>query len=47
MSHSKADMSRGRRKVFVDYIGIPHYYAVCQNCEWTYEDARNRHNSER
>jgi len=34
-------------KVFVDYIGIPHYYAVCRDCEWKYEDHRNRRKGQR
>ena len=35
-------MMSNSKTVTVFYMGIPHYYAVCQDCEWTYEDARHR-----
>jgi len=33
--------------VFVDYVGIPHYYAKCQECDWCYEDHRKRRRGQR
>lgn len=29
-------------KVVVDYIGIPHFYAQCQGCSWSWENHRER-----
>ena len=31
-----------RNSVTVKYVGIPHYYAHCHECDWTYEDYRDR-----
>ena len=30
------------KSVEVNYVGIPHYYASCHECDWTYEDYRDR-----
>lgn len=29
-------------RVAVVFSGIPHFYAVCHDCNWTYEDYRDR-----
>ena len=29
-------------KVIVDYIGIPHFYAKCQECSWSWENHHER-----
>ena len=34
-------------EVEVYYVGIPHYYAVCLNCGWKYEDALDRRKGQR
>ncbi|MCP4990921.1 MAG: hypothetical protein GY928_34220 [Colwellia sp.] len=37
------------KKVDVTYLGIPHYYAACNECDWTYEDSgkKNRRKGQR
>ena len=30
------------KKVEILNHGTPHFYATCQNCEWTYEDFLDR-----
>lgn len=31
-----------KARVSVINLGIVHYYVSCQDCEWVYEDYRNR-----
>lgn len=31
-----------KRKVIVSFSGIPHFYARCNECDWSYEDYRDR-----
>ena len=33
--------------VKVVYIGIPHYFACCHDCDWEYEDYTDRRKGQR
>ena len=34
-------------KVKVIYVGIPHFLAQCHDCDWTFQDYRNRKKGQR
>lgn len=35
------------KKVVVRELGIPHYCAFCDECDWTYQDYRDRRKGQR